>query len=327
MSNCNDLFQKFLDEISLPSKKEENLQRGRDAIRGEIISYFSNELKVKQPEFYQQGSYALKTMVRPLGEEDYDLDDGVYLKHTDDNISKPTPLKVSEDIIEAVKKHTKKNPENLTNCVRIVYSDGYHIDLPIYRNIRGRIHLGTLEGKKWIYSDAKKFNNWFHERLEKTEQMRRCIKYLKAWKDFKSCELKGIHITVLVGLNHFEVDGRDDMSLLKTTDQIIAYLNDKRAIYNPIDKSENLIENWAEPKLNSTIKILEDFNEKAKQALETDDKQEASKAWRKAFGVRFPKCNGANKAKVAVVASHVVASHVVASHREFESRTKPWGRS
>lgn len=34
------------------------------------------------------------------------------------------------------------------------------------------------------------------------EQLRRLVKYLKAWKDYKSVPLKGIEITILVSNNY-----------------------------------------------------------------------------------------------------------------------------
>ena len=323
MADCNDLFLKFLSEITIKPDCSKNLQRGREAIKREIDNYFSNKLKVGKPDFYLQGSYSLKTMIEPLNPKDeYDLDDGIYLKHTDDDISKPTTEKVSNWIFKAVEGHTKKNPVNKKNCVRVIYAEGYHIDLAIYRKINGKYYLARLGEDQWVPSDARAFNNWFYERLERNEQMRSCIKYLKAWKDFSGCDLKGIHLTVLVGLKHTPVKDRDDMSLAETLTQIITYLGEQRAIYNPaVDDSENLIQDWTDSKLNAAIRSLYVFHDKATQAIDTDDKQEASKAWPKAFGDRFPKCNGANKAKIAVVASNVVASH-----REFDSRTKPWGQ-
>lgn len=286
MADCNDIFQKFLSEISLKPDQRKNLQGGRNAIKKRIENYFFEEKGFTKPEFYLQGSYALKTMVRPLAQEDYDLDDGVYLQHTDDDISNPTPAAVSSWIVEAVKNHTKKT-KNKKNCVRVVYAENYHIDLPIYRTIKGKIHLGTLDGNQWVPSDAKLFNDWFYDRLEKTEQMRSCIKYLKAWKDFKSSDLKGIHITILVGENHIAVEGKDDESLTKTLATIIEYLEEKRAIYNPIDKPENLIKDWTSTKLNKTIIALRGFQEKASKALNEYDKEEAVMLWQMAFGGRF----------------------------------------
>ena len=144
MADCNDLFQKFLLEIGIKIECSKNLQRGRNAIKGEIENYFSNKLKVGIPDFYLQGSYSLKTMVEPLNPKDeYDLDDGIYLKHTDNDISEPTTEKVSNWIFEAVKDHTKKI-ENKKNCVRVIYADEYHIDLAIYRKINSEYHLARL---------------------------------------------------------------------------------------------------------------------------------------------------------------------------------------
>ncbi|MHC4159185.1 MAG: cyclic GMP-AMP synthase DncV-like nucleotidyltransferase [Planctomycetota bacterium] len=313
MADCNDLFQKFLSEISLKPDQRKNLQTGRDAIKIWIENYFSEEKGFAKPEFCLQGSYALKTMVCPLGQEDYDLDDGVYLQHTDDDISKPTPETVSSYIVEAVKGHTKK-VLNKKNCVRVVYAENYHIDLPVYRTVKGKIHLGTLEGNQWVPSDAKAFNTWFYDRLEETEQMRSCIKYLKAWKDFGGCDLKGIHLTILVGLNHVPVNDRDDKSLTETVGKIIEYLNDNKAIYNPIDEKEDLIKNWSVGKRAAAIDDLEKLYTKAIDALGEDDKEKAAKCWRMIFSDRFPVNDGKKRDSVVVGPSH----------REFESRTKPW---
>lgn len=314
MADCNHLFQRFLDDITLPSPKSKQLQKGRNAIEERIKNHFANVLEVKLPSFYLQGSYALKTMVKPLGEEDYDLDDGMYLEHTGNEISTPTPQTVSNWIVNAVEGHTKRKPTNKENCVRVVYEEGYHIDLPVYRNIRGKIHLGTLDGNKWVESDAKAFNNWFYERLEKTEQMRSCIKYIKAWNESNSCDLKGIHITVLVGLNHLEVGQRDDLSLAKTLDEISADLEEKRAIYNPIDKDENLIGDWTEGKINATIGSLREFGRRAHEALAEEDIRRASEIWRDVFGKRFPlhKSKGAH-GKVSALAAGAI-----------KERPKPW---
>jgi len=269
-------------------EQRDNLQTGRDAIREKIQSYFSEELEVKEPAFYLQGSYGLKTMIRPLGTDDYDLDDGVYLQHTSDDISTPTAETAGNWIIKAVDGHVKSMPERLKNCVRVVYAKGYHIDLPVYREIGGKVYLATLEGNRWIPSDARAFNGWFHERLEASEQMRDCIKYLKAWKDFQGCDLEGIHVTVLVGLNHVPVRDRDDESVAQTVDRMRAYLEDKRAIANPIDDDENLLAGWSDSKVRETIRNLEWFSEKASSALGLTDKGDAAREWQVLFGDRFP---------------------------------------
>ena len=296
MADCNYLFQKFLLEISLKPDQRKNLQKGRDAIKELIENYFSEEKGVAKPEFYLQGSYALKTMVQPLGKEDYDLDDGVYLQHTDDDKSRPSPVEASNLILEAVKGHATKT-ENKKNCVRVVYAEGYHIDLPIYRMIGGKIYLGTLDGNEWIPSDAKAFNDWFYSRLEKTEQMRSCIKYLKAGKDIWRCDLKGIHITVLVALNHVPVKSRDDESLVETLAGMFNYLNKNRRIDNPIDPNENLLNDWSDSRITAAVEALAKACEHASKALQLPDKRLAAEQWRCVLGTRFPLPPSGNKTK------------------------------
>jgi len=307
MADCNDLFQGFLSAISISSGQRENLQTGKNAIRKRIQTYFTDELKVKQPGFFLQGSYALKTMVRPLGMEDYDLDDGVYLHHTDDDMRKPTPEGVSDWILGAVQEHVKKEPENLKKCVRVVYAAGYHIDLPVYRVIDGETYLASLQGNQWIRSDARAFNNWFHDRLETAEQMRSCIKYLKAWKDFLGSDLKGIHITVLAGLNHASVEDRDDHSLAVTVERMRDYLEENQAIWNPVDEEENLLDGWSDAKVSQTIQHLEWFCEKATSALQSSDKEQAAQEWRALFGDRFRvKCASETEGTPAIAAPPLI---------------------
>ncbi len=316
MADCNDLFQKFLSEINIKPDCSKNLQRGREAIKREIENYFSNKLKVGKPDFYLQGSYSLKTMIEPLNPKDeYDLDDGIYLKHTDDDISKPTTEEVSNWIFKAVEGHTKKNPENKKNCVRVIYTEGYHIDLAIYRKIKGKYYLARLGKDQWVPSDARAFNNWFYERLERNEQMRSCIKYLKAWKDFNSCDIKGIHLTVLVGLNYVSVTDRDDKSLVETVGKIINYLEQKKAILNPVDQNENMIANWSEEKIRRIISAFKEFSSEAGEALDEQDKDKASKIWRALFGDRFPLEDSNNRGKVVNGPKH----------REIIGTPKSWG--
>ena len=287
MADCNNLFLKFLSEITIKTECSKNLQRGREAIKREIENYFANKLKFGMPDFYLQGSYSLKTMIEPLNpEEEYDLDDGIYLKHTDNDISKPTK-EVSNWIFKAVEDHTKKKPVNKKNCVRVIYAEGYHIDLAIYRKIDGKYYLARLGEDQWVPSDARAFNNWFYERLERNEQMRSCIKYLKAWKDAVNCDLKGIHFTVLVGLNYKPIQSRDDTSLVKTVSKIIDYLKKEKAIWNPVDKSENFIEDWSVGKIAAVIDDLEKLHWESVNAIEAEDKKEAAEIWRRIFGRRF----------------------------------------
>jgi hypothetical protein len=323
MANCNDLFQEFCEEITITSSKNENLKKGKDAIEKEIKDYFSETLEVQQPDFFLQGSYALKTLINPINPQDeYDLDDGVHLNHLDDDKSEwPKPEEIGNYIVEAVKDHTEQKPQLKKNCVRVIYANDYHIDLPIYCENRSIIYLACLEKNEWVMSDPKKFKDWFYSRLEKTEQIRSCIKYLKAWKDFRGCDLKSIHITALVGLNHLEIKDRDDESLTQTLQKIVTYIKSFRAIYNPIDTTENFISDWDNNKINKIIEILEKLHIKALEAINEKDKSVASKKWITVFGTRFPEYDEEEKERKGIKFTAVPLV------RETRPPAPPWSQS
>ena len=82
MADCNDLFKKFQEKITLTSTKRDYLKQARDALRKRIIYYFVNDKEETPPEFWIQGSYKMLTIVNPLDGE-YDIDDGIYLQNID----------------------------------------------------------------------------------------------------------------------------------------------------------------------------------------------------------------------------------------------------
>ena len=62
------------------------------------------------------------------------MDDGVYLQGYDDvdQDDWPTPSTVHKWVKDAVEDRTKLSPIDKDTCIRVCYSAGYHIDLPIY---------------------------------------------------------------------------------------------------------------------------------------------------------------------------------------------------
>lgn len=77
MADIHDLFARFNSEITLSPDKKENLRRGRNALRDKIKTWFADNDKQK-PTFCWQGSFAMKTTVNPINDNEYDLDDGVF---------------------------------------------------------------------------------------------------------------------------------------------------------------------------------------------------------------------------------------------------------
>lgn len=122
----------------------------RNALRTDIKNWFSNKSKL-QPKFCWQGSFAMKTVINTIGDNEYDLDDGVYIQGYDDVELEDWPVAstVHKWVKDAVSERTKKDPADKKTCIRVTYADGYHIDLPIYIVKDDTAFLAHLSGGAW----------------------------------------------------------------------------------------------------------------------------------------------------------------------------------
>ena len=131
MPNLNDLFLEFDKKISLKKVYKQKITRGRDALRTKISNKFSEKGRNK-PKYCTQCSYAMNTAAMPLDGDAFDLDHGIYLQgYSTMQLTWPSTQSVHSWVKEAVNGHTSNPLVHKNTCVRVVYEDKYHIDLPI----------------------------------------------------------------------------------------------------------------------------------------------------------------------------------------------------
>ncbi len=289
MANTNKLFKDFEEKISVPDSKIDSMKTSRDNIREKVKSYFTDTLKLNQPKFYQQGSFALKTILKPIDGE-IDVDDGIYLKHLSENINEwpQNSKKIHNLILKATDNITKDGNEDKPNCIRITYKNDYHIDMPIYAESKGKIYLSSHSDGPWIESAPKELHEWFRGKIDNFgEQFRSTIKYFKAWADFEDCELKGIMFTILCGNLFKPSPDRNDQAFLETAKAIKNHLRTNRSIFRPVSPNEDLILKWSSEKIDKIITQLEQLIEKGQKAIDHSDIKESAKKWQLILGARF----------------------------------------
>ncbi|WP_187376330.1 MULTISPECIES: cyclic GMP-AMP synthase DncV-like nucleotidyltransferase [Clostridia] len=302
MLNLNKLFIDFNDKISLTKTYKNKIKTGRDALRGKIDNKFEEKNR-KKPQYCTQGSYAMKTAIMPVGEDEFDLDNGVYLQGYSYNQDEwPATQTVHTWVKDAVTGHTSNAPIDKNTCVRVVYEDKYHIDLPIYimgENDDGdNIAYLAHKSKGWIESDPKAFTNWFQGYVnDNGQQIRRLVKYLKAWKDNKKIDVKGMAITILVCNNFTLTENRDDISLLDTVTNIIDVLEDDFHCYKPVNpKDEDLFGDISESSQEAILKGFKNLKDKLDTAIyEKSNEKDATDILIKLFGDRFPEGDDEDK--------------------------------
>ncbi|WP_254360550.1 cyclic GMP-AMP synthase DncV-like nucleotidyltransferase [Corallococcus exiguus] len=142
-------------------------------------------------EFFNQGSYAMGTGIKPLN-GDYDIDVAVAF---DINPRSYDPVEVKRWVYAAVKPHTSQVKWR-KSCITVYYQQAgeavYHVDLAVMARTSSReFHLARGEENsaygqlEWQPDDRLGFIQAVADRFsgEEAAQFRRVIRYLKRWKD------------------------------------------------------------------------------------------------------------------------------------------------
>ena len=288
--NIQKAFNQFNDTITLSASKKENLRRGRNGLRTRIKNKFDEKERL-QPKFHMQGSFAMKTTINTIDNKEYEVDDGVYIQgYSDKEMSDwPSVQTVHNWIKDAVQGYTSTEPIDKNTCIRVVFADNYHIDLPIYINKDETIYLAHKE-KGWTVSDPKEFTDCFIDKVKSYgEQVRSIVKYLKAWKDYKGIDLKGIEITILVGDNFYKNAENDLNSLLGTIVNINNTLNYNFSCKKPVRPYEDLFDKKTESQRQQILDSLKELEEKLDEAVNEKDIDKVNEILKEMFGDRFPK--------------------------------------
>lgn len=301
MANNNEQFMAFDDSITLSASCKNTLNTNRVAIGKKISKYFednySNEIS---PIFWGQGSYMMDTILKPINDSSangslaaYDLDYGVYF------IEENGKAKLSVDcyhkrVYNAVKDQTSLGATDKTTCVRVEYADGHHIDLPIYYKTSYGVPQLAHKSKGWIDSDPKEFYEWFNAKADVDPQLRRIVKYLKAWSDnvhYKNGSAKmpsGFVFTILASNNYYK-DDRDDIAMCKTLrrmhNSLTSYFSCTRPT-TPIGE-EVLSSKFTDSQKADFLDRLDKFATSAEQAIAETNTNKGCLKWQKYFGDRF----------------------------------------
>jgi len=308
--DCNDeMLGYHADEVTLGRKQQKEMRDRRDAGRTRLNKGLERDGHPKPAEQASQGSYAMRTMHQDP-QNDYDIDDAAYFEVADlkdANGVALTPYAARERVCEALRQddRLKHDADNKTNCVRQRYPEGYHIDIPVYRIIRGTDPNGNetatyehASGDNWTASDARAVTTWYNSEVgelnsgaEDGSQLRRVTRLTKkqgrsrtAWKKKTT---SGITMTKLT-VDHFVASAdRDDESLYLTWKAIHSALTISTRVAHPVLQGKNLAEYgdaevaYFRDRLGEALKDL--------AVIESKDctRAQARAAWDKVFATTY----------------------------------------
>lgn len=187
-------FEDFHANIKLDEDDEKTKLREK---RETLLKTLRANLDDDMPSFenFNQGSYSMHTGVLPL-DGNYDIDVGLVFGCKRDKY--PDPVDLKEEVRDALDSNGRtvviRRP-----CVTVNYMRNgkpeYHVDLAIYAK-RDDALLDLAKGKEnsgedfrvWEISDPKKLTELICTAFKDTDdlaQYRRCIRYMKRWRDFQ----------------------------------------------------------------------------------------------------------------------------------------------
>ena len=190
-----DEFETFHAKIKIGTFDEnETLREKRDMLLDELESALVDELvpeteKKLTFEKLDQGSYAMNTGILPA-DDDYDIDVGVVFDLDEDEYDSHKLKTLIHDMLS--KQHNRTVLFNRP-CITVKYANGYHVDLVVYAKNNGQTKIAW--GKKtrsddtgWVVAAPKELTDWVQsvsDSADERAQFRRCVKYLKKWKQNK----------------------------------------------------------------------------------------------------------------------------------------------
>ena len=301
MKGCDrDIRDYHGEEVALTQAQLEELKEHRDTNRKRVRDGLSDNDDPAPTRSITQGSYAMRTVIQePDGA--YDIDDGVVF--TEESLRGPqggekSPLDARKMVRDAV--HSDQfatPPEVKTNCVRVHYSAGHHVDIPVYRSLEdlaGETYY-ELASAEWKESDPEGVNAWFKDWLAQKkaagqQNSRELIRLIKSMcKNRPSLSLpSGFVLTVLVEECYRSKEKRLDESLRDTIIEMSERLEDDPSVPHPVVEDEWLIDGDSENKTRNLLELLD-------RAIDTLDdldlpsctRSKALRAWKRVLRTDF----------------------------------------
>jgi hypothetical protein len=141
----------------------------------------------------------------------------------------------------------------------------------------------------WKVSDPRLIKDWFLRQVDlKGEQLRRVVRYLKAYRDQQWNTGGPSSILLMVAAESvFEKrERRDDLALLDVVRKIPYLL--RKGIYNPTEQSESLTDRLEPQDLDQIANKFEEFCKYLSGCIQATDKEQACNWMCSQFGTRFP---------------------------------------
>jgi hypothetical protein len=305
LADIQRYFEQFHAAIRVDYDMSQELREKRDIVVEKVQRYLkANSLPACR--VLLQGSYKMKTGVKPVADLEYDIDIGLRF---DFNAADYKAEDVRGWVYDAVKDHTDRC-ENRGPCVRVVYEKGFHLDLVTYATWEeGAVERYRLAHKTagWMAADppallefvttARKPYEDTTDSATQTDQFRRVVRCLRRWADVQEpveTDQKPTGLAfVLLCAQHLTpsqfVDLRpDDRRATETVARRAAQTIGRIVLQKPTPEFEDVVRGVTDSNMESLKERFATLADSLAKAAATADPVEACKLMASQFGSDFP---------------------------------------
>ena len=308
MADVQKQFEKFHATIRVDYDMSSELRDKRDIVVERIRDHLKkNGLPVC--DVLLQGSYKMKTGVKPIVDLEYDIDIGLRFPFHETEYDAKT---VRGWVYDAVKNHTKRI-EDKGPCIRVVYEAGFHLDLVTYA-------VWTDAAGNEQYRLAHKSNGWrpadppalleyvrsyrkanfanTEDNETKTDQFRRCVRALRRWNDVhnpfegnsKPTGLALVLLAIQRGMSkHTFLDGRsDDRAALAALTRAVANTFGRVTAKKPTPEHEEMFSRLSDSDMDTFKTRMATLADALEFAGNATDPVKACETLQGVFGSDFP---------------------------------------
>ncbi len=293
-----DLFRDFLkDTVNLNDTRICELEKSTEAIKNAIrASAWEPHLQ----GWMEQGSWAHKTIIKPVDQGEFDADLIVLVKPVDGWDA----TKYIDRLYEAMKANStyKDMVRRWSHCVTITYANEKKIDIaPVVVNRGGieRLEVCNRDSNQFERTEPKKYSEWIIQRNgysggNSFRKVTRLIKYLRDIKTRFTCS--SVLLTTILGYRIGPADQGsqffvDTPTALKTVvgrmDDWLQTNLEKPVVSNPHLLNEDFAEAWTDEQYTNFRKQIRKYREWIDDAYDEPDRSESIAKWRRVFGDDF----------------------------------------
>lgn len=297
----HDYFDGLLDgAVNINPDRLRQLDEHVAAIKDCLRS--DDDLAPNLRSFLPQGSWAQRTIIKPLPGMEFDADLLLHMKHRRQWSDDPKQYLLAVHGALRASARYRNRVELKTRCARVVYANDCHVDLVPYVHISGwfdRHLIVNRVANRFEEVNPNGFTEWMRgqDRLA-NGNLRRTIRLLKYLRDYKETfTVPSVILTVIVGgrvnwwLSRL-LDGYADLPsaftrLVTDTDRWLQERPSLPVISDPSCPAARFDHRLSQQGYENFRRRFNGYAEKIRTAFDTTSRDESIALWREVFGDAF----------------------------------------